>query len=153
MTATTLSAAKISWMFAESPLPPSLTKISSGATVTPRSPKSCLAISSTRNSYPVSGPYPLNVSARAIAVGPVEARPRRCQTLEHAGIGVAVRIARAHRDHGDRRADGAEEGGRARRARPVVRDLEDGRGERRPRGDESLLARGFDVGREQERRE
>src|SRR5205807_10353458 len=54
---------------------------------------------------------------------------------------------------GDRRADGAEEGGRARRARPVVRDLEDRRGERRPRGDESLLARGFDVGREQERRE
>jgi hypothetical protein len=37
-------------MFAASLLPPSLTKISSGASVTPRGPKSCAAIAARRNS-------------------------------------------------------------------------------------------------------
>ena len=39
--ATTESVAKISWRFALSLLPPSLTKISSGPSFTPRAPKSC----------------------------------------------------------------------------------------------------------------
>ena len=50
MTATTQSGAKISWMFPLSHLLPSLTKISSGASSTPRAPKSCAAIASRRKS-------------------------------------------------------------------------------------------------------
>ncbi len=50
MRATTQSVAKISWMFALSLLPPSLTKISSTATLTPRTPKSCAAMSARSHS-------------------------------------------------------------------------------------------------------
>src|SRR5439155_10398116 len=51
------------------------------------------------------------------------------------------------------RVDGLEELGRARGARAVVPDLQHGRRQRRTRGDQRVLARGLDVGREQERHE